>query len=98
VDVEWGRTGDLYPVAVHIEAWDRVGLLRDLSTMVSDEKVNMMGVRTEHDDDRTTHVFLTLETTGVAQLSRLMAKMESVRGVITVNRQLDGNRRSLGSL
>ena len=98
VDVEWGRTGDMYPVAVHIEAWDRVGLLRDLSTLISDEKVNMMGVRTEHDDDRTTHVFLTIETTGVAQLSRLMAKMESVRGVITVNRQLGGNRRSAGSL
>ena len=98
VDVEWGRTGEMYPVAVHIEAWDRVGLLRDLTTLISDEKVNMMGVRTEHDDDRTTHVFLTLETTGVAQLSRLMAKMESVRGVITVNRQLDGKRRSSGSL
>jgi len=98
VDVEWGRTGEMYPVAVHIEAWDRVGLLRDLSTLVSDEKVNMMGVRTEHDDDRTTHVYITLETTGVAQLSRLMQKMESVRGVITVNRQLDGHRRSSGSL
>jgi GTP pyrophosphokinase len=98
VDVEWGRTGEMYPVAVHIEAWDRVGLLRDLSTLVSDEKVNMMGVRTEHDDDRTTHVYITLETTGVAQLSRLMQKMESVRGVITVNRQLDGHRRASGSL
>jgi len=98
VDVEWGRTGEMYPVAVHIEAWDRVGLLRDLSTLVSDEKVNMMGVRTEHDDYRTTHVYITLETTGVAQLSRLMQKMESVRGVITVNRQLDGHRRSSGSL
>ena len=98
VDVEWGRTGEMYPVAVHIDAWDRVGLLRDLSTVVSEEKVNMMGVRTEHDDDRTTSVYLTLETTGVAQLSRLMAKLESVRGVITVNRQLDGQRRSSGSL
>jgi GTP pyrophosphokinase len=94
VDVEWGRTGEMYPVAVHIDAWDRVGLLRDISTIVSEEKVNMMGVRTEHDDDRTTQVYLTLETTGVAQLSRLMAKLESVRGVITVNRQLDGNRRA----
>jgi guanosine-3',5'-bis(diphosphate) 3'-pyrophosphohydrolase len=92
VDVEWGRTGDMYPVAVHIEAWDRVGLLRDISTLVSDEKVNMMGVRTEHLDDRTTSVYLTLETSGVAQLSRMMAKLESVRGVITVNRQIDGRR------
>ena len=99
VDVEWGRTpGEMYPVAVHIDAWDRVGLLRDLSTIVSEEKVNMMGVRTEHEDDRTTSVYLTLETTGVAQLSRLMQKLESVRGVITVNRQVDGQRRSSGSL
>ncbi|HEY8173331.1 MAG TPA: TGS domain-containing protein, partial [Dehalococcoidia bacterium] len=97
VDVEWGRTGASYPVAVHIEAWDRVGLLRDLSTIVSEEKVNMLGVRTEH-GDRTTAVYLTLETTGVSQLSRLMAKLESVRGVITVNRQMDGTRRTSGSL
>jgi GTP pyrophosphokinase len=99
VEVEWGRSGAaMYPVAVHVEAWDRVGLLRDLSTLVSDEKVNMMGVRTEHEDDRTTHVYITLETTGVEQLSRLMAKMESVRGVISVSRQLDGHRRAAGSL
>ncbi len=93
VDVEWGRTGEMYPVDVHIDAWDRVGLLRDLSTVVSEEKVNMMGVRTEHDDERTTSVYLTLETTGVSQLSRLMAKLESVRGVISVDRQSDVRRR-----
>ncbi len=98
VDVEWGRTGELYPVAVHIDAWDRVGLLRDLSIVVSEEKVNMVGVRTEHAVDRVTSVYLTLETTGISQLSRLMAKLESVRGVITVNRQVDGQRRSAGSL
>lgn len=91
VDVEWGRSDASYPVAVHIEAWDRVGLLRDVSTLVSEEKVNMMGVRTEH-GDRTTSVYLTLETTGIAQLSRVMAKLESVRGVITVNR-MEGTRR-----
>jgi hypothetical protein len=43
-------------------------------------------------------VYLTLETTGVAQLSKVMAKLESVRGVITVNRQVDGARRTSGSL
>jgi len=99
VDVEWGR-GDAatYPVGVVIEAWDRVGLLRDVSTIVSEDKVNMLGVRTEH-TDRTTNVYLTLETTGIAQLSRLMARLESVRGVITVTRQREGHRRAAsGSL
>jgi hypothetical protein len=43
-------------------------------------------------------VYLTLETTGVSQLSRLMAKLESVRGVISVNRQQAGTRRASGSL
>ena len=75
VDVEWGRLGATYPAAVHIEAWDRVGLLRDVSTIISEEKVNMLGVRTEH-GDRTTSVYLTLETTGIAQLSRVMAKLD----------------------
>ncbi len=92
VDVEWGRTEQMYPVAVHIEAWDRVGLLRDVSTMVADEKVNMVGVRTQENADRTVEVFLTLETSGVAQLSRMMTRLESIRGVIAVTRQIDSRR------
>jgi GTP pyrophosphokinase len=46
IDVEWGRRGQLYPVAAHINAWDRVGLLRDISTLVAEEGVNMVGVST----------------------------------------------------
>jgi GTP pyrophosphokinase len=92
VDVEWGRTGEMYPVAVHIEAWDRVGLLRDVSTTIADEKVNMVGVRTQENGDRTVSVFLTLETTGISQLTRLMTKLEAVRGIIGVTRQIDSRR------
>jgi GTP pyrophosphokinase len=86
VDVEWGRTGDFYPVAVEIEAFDRVGLLRGISTIVAEEKVNMVAVRTQERDDRTTGISLTLETQGVDQLSRLLSKLESVRGVLSVAR------------
>jgi GTP pyrophosphokinase len=86
VDVEWGRTGQLYPVAVDIEAWDRVGLLRDVSTVIAEEKVNMVAVRTQERPDRTTAISLTLETQGVDQLSRLLNKLEMVRGVISVAR------------
>jgi GTP pyrophosphokinase len=88
VDVEWGRTGEFYPVAVHIEAWDRVGLLRDISTIVAEEKVNMVAVRTHEHEDRTTGISLTLETQGVDQLSRLLSKLEAVRGVLTATRSI----------
>ena len=86
VEVEWGRTSDLYPVAVHIEAWDRVGLLRDISTLISDEHVNMVAVRTQEHGDRTTAIYLTLETQGVSQLSRVLGRLETIRGVLSATR------------
>jgi len=98
VEVEWGRRGQLYPVAVHIDAWDRVGLLRDISTMVAEERVNMVGVRTQEGDDGHIAIFVTLETTGIEQLTRLLNKLEGIRGVLSVSRRLEGVRkRAAGS-
>jgi GTP pyrophosphokinase len=94
IDVEWGRRGQLYPVAVHIDAYDRVGLLRDVSTMVAEEKVNMTGVHTQEADDGHITIYVTLETSGIEQLSRLLAKLEGIRGVLSVSRRLEGARRS----
>ena len=85
VECDWGPSGELYAAAVEVRAWDRVGLLRDLSTLVAAEQVNMVAVRTEH-EDRITTVHLTLETEGRAQVSRLMSRLDSVRGVISVSR------------
>src|SRR5262249_28566514 len=47
IGVEWGRTTQMFPVAIRIDALDRVGLLRDLSTIATEEHVNMTGVRTQ---------------------------------------------------
>lgn len=86
--VTWGPLAHAYPVAVRIEAFDRVGLLRDISQLIAEEKVNMTGVRTqEHRSDRTTTVFVTLETTGIEQLTRLLNKIEMIRGVTSASRQ-----------
>jgi GTP pyrophosphokinase len=92
VDVEWGQRGQLYPVAVHINAWDRVGLLRDISTVVAEERVNMVGVHTQEGDDGRISIFVTLETTGIEQLTRLLSKLEGIRGVLSVSRRLEGMR------
>jgi GTP pyrophosphokinase len=96
VDVAWGHTGELYPVAALIEAWDRVGLLRDISTMVAEEHVNMVAVNTQERDDRSTLISLTLEIQGIDQLSRLLSKLEMIRGVISVARSI--NRLTFNSM
>jgi len=95
VDVEWGERGQLFPVAVKVEAWDRVGLLRDISTVVADEKVNIASIRTDHHKDQTVTVSITLETTGVEQLARLFAKMEGVHGVFGVARETEAGVREI---
>jgi GTP pyrophosphokinase len=88
IKVEWGPRGQLYSVPVRIEAWDRVGLLRDISAIVAEERVNIAAVSAADHNDQTTSIFLTLETRGVAELSRLLSKLEGIRGVISVARHI----------
>jgi GTP diphosphokinase / guanosine-3',5'-bis(diphosphate) 3'-diphosphatase len=92
VPVEWGHAEQFYPVALYIIAVDRVGLLRDITALISDEKVNMSGVRTQEHGDHETAVYLTIETTGITQLSRLLHKLEAVRGIVSVARNREGVR------
>jgi len=86
ISVEWGQTDSLYPVNVQVEAWDRVGLIRDITTIVAEEKVNIARMSSTDHDDHTTSLYFTLETRGLAQLSRLLAKVEGIKGVINVTR------------
>ena len=90
IPVEWAQTGSLYPVSVRVEAWDRVGLANDITAIVAGEKVNIAKMNVVNQNDRTTLISLTLETRGLRQLSRLLGKIEGVRGVISVTRVGDG--------
>jgi GTP pyrophosphokinase len=86
VHVNWGKSQTLYPVRLRIEAYDRVGLLRDVTTLVSQEKVNIASVITTEHEDSTCSTYLTLYTIGVGQLSRLFSRLEGVEGVFSVTR------------
>ena len=86
VSVSWGEAKEMYPVRVRIEAYDRVGLLRDVTVRVSEERVNIAAVVTEEKSDGTVTMELTLHTTGLDQLGKLFAKLEGIRSVILVTR------------
>jgi guanosine-3',5'-bis(diphosphate) 3'-pyrophosphohydrolase len=86
IAVGWEPTDSLYPVNIQVEAWDRVGLIRDVTTVVAEEKVNIAAVSSTHHGDHTVSEYFSLETTGLVQLSRLLKKIEGVRGVISVSR------------
>lgn len=85
VPVDWGKTETLYPVRIRVEAWDRVGLLRDVTSAVSEERVNIASCLSEESGD-ISYISLTVFSTSIGQLDRLFSKLEGVKGVMGVTR------------
>jgi GTP pyrophosphokinase len=87
VEVEWeNRAAATYPVAIRIEGWDRDGFLRDVAAVISENQVQLISLSANANPDKTATVNATLQVTSVEQLSRVLAKLESVRDVFTVSR------------
>lgn len=95
IQVSWGEVQDVYPVDIEIHAWDRVGLLRDITTVIADAKINIASLSTTYQNEVTT-VFATVEITTIGQLTQLLSKIQGVRGVISATRRSQ-TRVSLGS-
>jgi GTP pyrophosphokinase len=88
VSVSWGQTRNVYPVRIKVEAFDRVGLLHDITGVTSIEHVNIRGSQTDANDDNTVTVHITVQVTNLEQLSRLYSRIEGVKGVRSVSRTI----------
>jgi GTP pyrophosphokinase len=89
IAVEWGSVEQVYPAAVQIEAWDRVGLVRDVSAVIAEEGVNITDVSVRDRDDGFVSLDFGLEIKGASQLTRLMSKVHSLWSVVNVTRKGD---------
>ena len=87
VTVDWGLVKELHPVRVTMLAYDRVGLLRDLTQNVSEEGVNISDVITARQPNGTVKMTFNVYTTGLEQLNKLFSKLEGVRNCISVHRE-----------
>ena len=90
ISAEWGAgTGGgadaLYPVDIVVEAQDRQGLLRDISEVLSREKINVTAVHTQSKQGSARMAF-TIEVSGVAQLQRALKLIEEIGGVERASR------------
>ena len=85
IPVDWGKTKTFYPVRICVEALDRVGLLRDITSLVSEERVNIASCVSEESGD-VSFITLTVYVTGIDQLDRLFSKLEGVSSVIGISR------------
>ena len=88
IDVSWSsRTAHLYPVDIVVEAYDRQGLIRDISSLLNNEGINVTAVNTRTDpDDQVARMVITVEVSDVDQLSRIMQRMAGLRNIRDVRR------------
>lgn len=80
VKVSWGEPKSTYPVPIRIKAYDRNGLMKDISTLVADEGVNMSSISVETNRNVAT-INITLEVHDIAELSRILDRLENLPNV-----------------
>jgi GTP pyrophosphokinase len=86
IKADWGKqTGNVFATDILVEAHDRPSLLRDLSDVMSREKINVTGVNTLSKNTLARMRF-TVEIRGVADLPRIFVRLSDVPGVLKVER------------
>lgn len=87
IRADWGQhsAGQIFSVDIQVEAHDRQSLLRDLSDVLSREKINVTGVNTLSKDHRAFMRF-TIEIHDAAHLQRIFLRLSDVAGVIRCSR------------
>jgi GTP pyrophosphokinase len=86
IEAAWGgKPQTIYACDLHVEAADRQGLLRDISDVLSKEKVNVTAVKTQSKTG-VARMSFTVEIGSAAQLQRILAVLGEVSGVVRVGR------------
>ena len=84
IDVSWRRgTQETYPVIIHVTAYGRTGLLRDVTTAVSAGDVDISALHAGGKrKDETVLVTLTVEVRSLAELGRVLDRVGQITNVV----------------
>jgi len=87
IDANWGEARDeVFPVDIVVEAMDRQGLLRDISEVLSREKINVTAANTITKNLHSRMAF-TIEVPSLDALKRALGYVRDVKGVLNATRR-----------
>ena len=81
VKVSWGEPKRTFPVMIQVKAYDRQGLMGDISTVLANEGINMRDIKVKIANNLAT-INLMLDISDISQLSRLLTLTESLPNVM----------------
>jgi RelA/SpoT family (p)ppGpp synthetase len=85
VRVDWGTEVRTYPVPIRIRAYDRQGLMGDVSNLLDTEGVNIADVKVNVNKSLA-EFKLIVEVQDISQLSKILTKLENVPNVMEAHR------------
>lgn len=90
IQVEWGReTRNLYSVDIIVLAHDRQGLLRDISSVLASEHINVVAVQSSVNKEKNlSQIKLSLEITGIETLGKVFRRLQELPNIIDVKRSV----------
>jgi len=89
VPVDWGQRAwaQTYPATIRVEAYDRHGLLRDITTVLAEQKVNVMGANTDTDPETGIATMdLRIQITDISQLSHVLNRISRLPHIMSARR------------
>jgi GTP pyrophosphokinase len=87
--VDWGNmASSQFPVDLEVQAFDRRGLVRDVSAALADEKISIQEMTTVTDKrDNVARMRIGISVAGLAQLSKLLSRIGQLPNVISARRR-----------
>lgn len=88
IEVEWGhQNGSVYPVEITMIAYQRTGLMQDISTILANLKVNLLNINSNTNQaEQIVYTRLTMEIHSVDELVLIIDKLSQLPNVQDVKR------------
>ncbi|MCK5783297.1 MAG: bifunctional (p)ppGpp synthetase/guanosine-3',5'-bis(diphosphate) 3'-pyrophosphohydrolase [Desulfobacterales bacterium] len=87
IEVEWNEDmKERYPLKIRIRAYDRFGLLADITGTISKSEANIINAKTHTNDDKTVDSYFSIEVEDTAHLKRVLTAIKKIKHVHEVKR------------
>jgi len=89
ITVEWGKAGErAFPLDVVVRAFDRRGLVRDISAVLADSKINIQGMNVTTDErEGVAEIALRITVRDLEELSRVLGRIQGLPNIVSARRK-----------
>ena len=88
ISVAWAQQSDSrYTASIDVTAYDRAGLLSDVTNILAKEGMNVLAVNSFNDEDGIAHIKIAVEISQLDQLMRVLNKISQLPSVLQASRE-----------